>query len=105
MNRCYCSVALAIALPLALCATAGPTSGCQNKGGHGKSTYVDIAATELPPAVRTGFDKAYPGASITKAEKETYADGTVHYEIEFRRPDGKKGEAQFDTAGELLPEH
>jgi len=68
------------------------------------TTETRIAMSDLPTKVREGFDRAYPGARVTKVEKETYKNGTVHYEFEFEQ-NGKKMDAELDTNGEVLPEH
>jgi len=60
--------------------------------------------SDLPAKVREGFDRAYPGARVTKVEKETYKNGTVHYEFEFEQ-NGKKMDAELDPNGDVLPEH
>lgn len=69
------------------------------------ATMSDMETSALPEAVKSGFIKAYPGATITKAEKETYKDGRVHYEIEFKTGDGKQSEVELDANGTVLPEH
>jgi uncharacterized membrane protein YkoI len=72
---------------------------------HDDSTEVEIKESELPAKVAQGFKKAHPDATIIKVEKETYEDKTVHYEITFSTPDGKKHEVELNTDGEVLPEH
>lgn len=82
--------------------------GCKSMGGHdddGDEKHEQIAQTALPQAVRDGFTKAYPGATITEVEKETYADGTVHYEIEYRGADGKENEVELSAEGDVLDAH
>jgi uncharacterized membrane protein YkoI len=73
------------------------------EGPH--ATMSDIDKSALPDAVKSGFAKAYPGATITKAEKETYKDGKVHYEVEYKTADGKEGDVELDANGNVLPEH
>ena len=68
-----------------------------------KDEAVEFAAT--PAKVQAAFLKTYPGATVRKAEKEVYSNGTVHYEIEFTSADGKKQEVEIDSDGEVLPEH
>ena len=63
------------------------------------------AARQLPSNVRAGFDREFPGATIREVQKETYPDGTVHWEVEFTTKDGKEMEKEFDEAGKLLAEH
>ena len=72
--------------------------------GCSGSKYAEIKPSELPPAVKSGFEKEYPGATIHKVEKETYRDGLVHYEIEFTDKTGKKQEIEFNEQGEPLEE-
>jgi hypothetical protein len=69
------------------------------------SKSVDIKVEELPAKVAAAFKKLYPDATITKAEKETYKDGQVHYEIEYKDTDGKEHDVEFDAEGEKLPDH
>ena len=72
---------------------------------HGDgTTEVEVKMADVPAKVRAGFEKQYAGAKVHKIEKETYRNGTVHYEFEFEHA-GKRMEAEFDTDGELLPEH
>jgi hypothetical protein len=84
--------------------------GCKSMGDkedreEGGAKHVDIPADQLPQAVRDGFAKAFPGATIKEAEKETYPDGTVHYEIEYTGADGKEHDAEFSAEGEQLDKH
>ena len=82
------------------------TVGCKSSGGgHEDEKHEKIAASALPQPVRDGFTKAYPGATIQEVEKETYADGTVHYEIEYRAADGKKQDVELSADGEVLDKH
>ncbi len=63
-----------------------------------------LPQSDLPAAVRAGFERTFPQATLHEVEKETYRDGTVHWELEFVTRDGKKMEKEFDAAGELLPD-
>ena len=65
---------------------------------------VEIDPVQLPANFRVNFDKAYPGATITAVEKETYPDGTVHYELEFTTQHGVEKELEFSADGEELYE-
>ncbi|WP_428936979.1 PepSY domain-containing protein [Fontivita pretiosa] len=96
------AVLLAAALTLGGCEMFDKDRHDKNDEGT-KEERIEVSA--LPANVRAAFDKAYPGATIKKAEKETYADGTIHYEIEFAAKDGTRGEVEIDAAGEVLPEH
>lgn len=101
VNRVW-AVLLAGALALCGCEMFGK----DRKDRHEKSAREEkIEVSSLPANVREAFDKAHPGATIRKAEKEIYADGTVHYEIEFTGKNGAKGEVEIDSSGEVLPEH
>ena len=79
-------------------------AGCNSGKRHGE-THEKISETELPQAVRDGFTKAYPGATIKEVEKETYIDGTVHYEIGYRTADGKESDVEVNTDGDVLEKH
>ena len=87
-------------------ALAGAAVGCKSAGGHDDDEkHEKIAETALPQAVRDGFAKAYPGATIAEVERETYADGTVHYEIGYRGSDGKEHDVELSADGEVLDKH
>lgn len=75
-------------------------AGCAGNGKDHKA-----AAVQLPAPVKAGFDREFPGATVNEAEKETYADGTVHWEVKFTTKDGKKMEQEFDSAGKKLGKH
>ncbi|HEX8340866.1 MAG TPA: hypothetical protein VF624_08155 [Tepidisphaeraceae bacterium] len=86
--------------------------GCSSKdkhdsdhADHGDSKEVVISEKDVPAEVMSGVNKTFAGAKIGKVEKETYTDGTVHYEFDLKLPDGKMQEAEFNDKGELLPEH
>ncbi len=70
--------------------------------GCASTKTVEIDPVQLPAAFRVNFDKAYPGATITSVEKETYPDGTVHYELEFTTQHGVEKELEFSSTGEEL---
>ena len=67
--------------------------------------HEKISLTAAPAAVKEGFAREFPGATIRQIQKETYADGTVHYEVEYRDEDGKAQEVEFTADGERLDEH
>ena len=80
--------------------------GCQYFDKDKKETkHAKIAAGDLPPAVRKGFERDHAGAKITSAEKETYADGTVHWEIEYTDAVGKAADVEYTSDGEQLEKH
>ncbi len=88
-----------------LAAALAISAGCKSGGGGDGTRHEDISPSALPQAVRDGFDKAHPGATIKEVEKETYADGTVHYEIEYRDANGKEHDVELNTDGEVLEAH
>jgi uncharacterized membrane protein YkoI len=86
-------------------AAAMSVVGCKMQDKDEKEgSYKEISGTALPAAVRAGFDKAYPGATIKEVGQETYPDGTHHYEIEFVDKAGKEHEVELDSKGMVLPE-
>ena len=82
------------------------SGGCQYfKKDKKETTHAKIAAADLPSAVRKGFERDHAGAKITSAEKETYADGTVHWEIEYTDAAGKSADVEYTSDGEQLEKH
>ena len=83
--------------------------GCQSNGGRDDhdddGVEVRINESEVPAKVRQGFDRAFPQARVSEVSKETYPNGTVHYEFEFVDKDGKQVDVEFDADGERLPDH
>lgn len=63
--------------------------------------YVDVKS--VPPAVMDAFHGKYAGATLTRAEKQTAADGKVAYELAFAAS-GKKKEATFTSDGGFVEE-
>ena len=89
-----------------LAAALAISAGCKSSGGGDvDEKHEKISQSALPQAVRDGFTKAYPGATIKEVEKETYADGTVHYEIGYRGADGKDHDVELNAEGEVLEAH
>lgn len=84
--------------------------GCQSHQSD-KSDYdddakeVEITRDQVPAVVQASFDKAFPGVKIKEIKKETYADGTVHYEFEYLDKDGKEHEVELADDGEVLDDH
>lgn len=64
-----------------------------------------VSADKVPAVVMGEFQKAFPGVTIEKIKKETYADGTVHYEFEYKDKDGKEHEVELNNDGEVLEDH
>ena len=85
--------------------------GCKSSSGSAgedfdsKTKHEKIAQSALPQAVRDGFAKQFPGATIGEVEKETYANGVVHYEIGYRGTDGKEHDVELDAEGQVLEAH
>jgi uncharacterized membrane protein YkoI len=101
-----------LALPIAAlsvgCAKDKPTTQPASAGqieDYEQTVETKITFFELPDAVEASFNKAYPGAYVEAVEKEVYASGLVHYEIEFKDAAGKEHEVEFDADGEELDEH
>ena len=92
------SLVLLAAIAIGGCAT-------HEKGEPADARHEDIPLADTPAAVKDGFAKEFPGATIKEVEKETYADGTVHYEIEYTGKDGKEHDVEFNADGEKLDEH
>ena len=72
---------------------------------HSEAKEVEIAEKDVPAPVMAGFRKAFADAKIEEVNKETYADGTVHYEFEFKDKSGKEHEVEFSATGEQLDDH
>jgi hypothetical protein len=82
----------------------------EHKHEHGKpdadgTKHEDVKVDDLPAKVRAAFDKDFPDAKITEVEKETYKDGIVHYEIEYKDKDGKEHDVEYSADGEKLEKH
>jgi hypothetical protein len=69
------------------------------------SKEEEIPVNAVPAVVMEGFRKAYPNVTITEVERETYADGTVHYEFEFTDARSVKRDVEFNDQGEVLEDH
>ena len=67
--------------------------------------HESVPMTAVPAAITAGVQKAFPGSTIREVEKETYPDGTVHWEVDLVTADGKKAEHEFDGSGQLLDKH
>ena len=94
-----------VAAALAI-STGCAKSGAGGAGGAGEQAkHEKMSQTALPQAVRDGFTKAYPGATIKEVKRETYPDGTVHYEIGYRGADGKDHDVELNADGDVLEAH
>jgi uncharacterized membrane protein YkoI len=69
------------------------------------SREVEIDRRDVPSAVLRSFERKYPDATIRRVERETYKDGTVHYEISYKDADGKKKDVELDASGDVLEDH
>ncbi len=85
--------------------------GCKSAEKNGESKEADVRSEvevtydSLPAAVKEGFTREFAGAKVTKVEKETYNNGMVHYEFEFKDAAGKKQDVQLSESGEKLEPH
>ncbi len=85
--------------------------GCQSNGKSDKADYddkakeVEVTREQVPAVVLASFDKAFPGVKVKEIVKETYPDGTVHYEFEYVGKDGKEHEVELADDGEVLDQH
>lgn len=68
----------------------------------GNLLEATLTLEQLPEAVRSALNIAFPGVTVLKVEMETEDNGSVEYEIEYLTADGQEGEAKFDAAGVLL---
>lgn len=74
------------------------SSGHDGHGGHVEDADQDF----LPGRVKSAFTREFHGATIQDVEKQTHADGEVHWEIRFKTEDGVVRTAEFDTDGQLV---
>ncbi|HYO07355.1 MAG TPA: hypothetical protein VER17_00150 [Tepidisphaeraceae bacterium] len=95
----------ALSAALAVTGCAGPSKQEGDDADSRETKEVEIRQDQLPAAVRAGFQRDYPNAKIDEAKKETYANGTIHYEIEFKDAAGKEQETEYTAEGERLDEH
>ena len=81
-------------------------TGCKSMHGDDDGeTEVKIAMTDVPQNVRQAFERDHPGVTVKTVERETYKDGTVHYEFEFTDASGKKSEIEYSADGVKLEDH
>jgi uncharacterized membrane protein YkoI len=80
---------------------------CEHEKGQKKDETREekVSADQVPAGVMAAFKKAFPDVTIEKIKKETYTDGTVHYEFEYKDKDGKKHEVELNSDGEVLEDH
>ena len=61
-----------------------------------------VKLSDCPAAVQKTIKDQAEGGKILEIEKETKKDGTVVYEAEIKRSDGKKVEIEVAEDGKLL---
>ncbi|MGE5186639.1 MAG: hypothetical protein ACM31C_31510 [Acidobacteriota bacterium] len=66
-------------------------------------TEERIAVSNVPAAVMSAFAAKYPGAKVTRAEKQTPSHGPATYELGFAAKVGHK-EATFTATGKFVEE-
>jgi uncharacterized membrane protein YkoI len=84
-------VAATVALALALPAHA-----------EGKKKKEEVKLADCPAAVQQTIKDNAGGGEILEVEKATKKDGTVVYEAEVKKADGKKVEVKVAADGKLL---
>ena len=89
---------------------AGVVVGCESMkkhdDHHGKgTTEATVTLAEVPAAVSAAFAKDHPGVTASKVKKETYENGTVHYEFEWKDAAGKEHDVEYAADGEKLDAH
>jgi uncharacterized protein YcfL len=94
----------------ALVLAAAVAVGCESMKkkeheDHGDTTEAKIAMSEVPAAVSAAFAKDHPGVTASEVTKETYKDGTVHYEFEWKDSAGKEHDVEYSAEGEQLDAH
>lgn len=96
--------------------TSAVAAGCQQhhdhkdakaaEAKHDEGTkHEEISFDQLPAKVQAACLQKFPGATVKEVEKEIYADGQIHYEVELVDAAGKEQEVELDEDGEILPEH
>lgn len=113
MSKIWLASLMLCGVAIVGCNTGGKSHDCQcgtdmahtakEAEKEGKEEVID--AGKVPAVVMSGFKKAYPAAKIEKIEKETYPDGTVHYEFEYKSADGKEHDVELNSEGEVLEDH
>ena len=71
--------------------------GCKHNEEHEEK----MALGDVPTNVRTAFDTAHPGATVTKVEKEE-KNGKDVYEFRYTDSSGKKEKAEYDSMGNMV---
>lgn len=82
-------------------------AGCQQqeRPRAGVGEHVEADSDAIPPGwVIAGFNREFPEATATKTRKVKHADGTEHWQVDYRTKDGRSGSAEFDRDGRLVPQ-
>lgn len=98
MNKALLTVLLGSAMVVG-CAQHKPTVDADG------TVEQPIKMEQVPQVVMFSFQKDHPRITPKKIEKETYTDGTVHYEFEWSGVNGAEVEAAYNVEGELLDSH
>ena len=69
---------------------------------HSDKTEAQIKAGAAPAGVTAAFQKDHPNVMIKSVVKETYKDGTIHYEYVYIDSSGKQQTVEYSAAGEQL---
>jgi uncharacterized membrane protein YkoI len=68
----------------------------------GKKKKEEVKLADCPAAVRQTIKDNAAGGEILEVEKATKKDGTVVYEAEVKKADGKKVDVKVAADGKLL---
>ena len=82
-------------------------AGCQEqeRPRAGVGEHVEADSDAIPPGwVIAGFNREFPEATATNIRKVKHADGTEHWQVQYRAKDGQSGSAEFDRDGRLVPQ-
>lgn len=84
----------------------GLAGGCQQSGGHshsGHHGYHEHPFAQMPAPVREAVRRDYPDAQVVSSGHEWYdQDGSAHYHVKVKTPDGKTNSVEYDAAGKRL---
>lgn len=99
--------AITLALALGSCGEAPGDSNAIAPVGNGVlpegpvTEASDVAAADLPPALRALVEREVPGMTIDEAERKE-REGRVYYDVEGRRADGSEVELDVLQEGETF---
>lgn len=71
--------------------------------GQWLETEQEVGVEDLPAAVYTAFNTAYPNAKKVEIEKIETPNQVIKYKFEFKER-RKKKEVVYDSKGELMPD-